>query len=240
MKVPRFNPFTALAPLAGDRVSEAGKSYFARLVGEQRRLKGEEKKIGLERQESGSQYGGRGRSLTRSDSVMSDDVGSVSERSAGSPKSGKPAEKEKVKVLYVNNINAQRWHDCFRVLLGVDDDEVFRDDVYQPGIKHVRVSLPEVSLEGLLSAATSFDAQYVHLYDYHLLFRRLQLNQLTHLNLQHNCLGDPGLVRLARGLAKAGAGIQHLNVAENLISCQGISSAVEALLALPRLSSLDL
>jgi hypothetical protein len=171
---------------------------------------------------------------------MSDDVGSVTERSERSgDQSARGKEKEKVKVLYVNNINAQRWHDCFRVLLGVDDDEVFRSDVYRPGTKHQRVSLPEVSLEGLLGAATSFDAQYVFMYDYHLMFKRLQLNQLTHLNLPYNCLGDVGLVRLARGLAKAAAGIQHLNVAENLIGDYGITGGIEFLLALPRLSSLD-
>ena len=40
-----------------------------------------------------------------------------------------------------------------------------------------------------------------------------------------SCAHSLRLVRLARGLAKAAAGIQHLNVAENLIGDYGLTDS---------------
>lgn len=158
--------------------------------------------------------------------------------SADSPTARKP---EKEKVLYVNNINLQRYHDCYRVLLGADDTDFSHEDLYCPNPasgprKHARFVLPDVDLEGLIRCATSFDAQFVHLGAQHVAFTKPLA--LTHVNVPNNYLCEEGFVRLVEALAQGGgARVMHLNVAQNQFGCGALERGASALAALPRLSS---
>lgn len=70
------------------------------------------------------------------------------------------------KPLYVNNINSQRLHDCFRTLYGNDDVHLTHPDIYTDKMIKYRIGFPRVDsdvLLELLTTITSLDLQHLFL-----------------------------------------------------------------------------
>jgi len=63
---------------------------------------------------------------------------------------------------------------------------------------------------------------------------------LTHVNLNHNHLGDVGIELLFRALVDAGSSIEHVSVASNNLGDEGAAIIAASLGSLPRLTSLEL
>eukprot|EP00931_Biecheleriopsis_adriatica_P065100 TRINITY_DN39724_c0_g1_i1.p1 TRINITY_DN39724_c0_g1~~TRINITY_DN39724_c0_g1_i1.p1 ORF type:complete len:1898 (+),score=373.96 TRINITY_DN39724_c0_g1_i1:40-5694(+) len=147
------------------------------------------------------------------------------------------------KALYVNNINRQRLHCCFRTLYGKDDAELMHDDVMPPGQSGSIISLPsEVDVSQLFGVATSVDLQHLDLSPAHIakLPELTEMPVLTHVNLNHNHLGDVGIELLFRALVDAGSSIEHVAVAANDVGDEGAAIIAASLGSLPRLTSLEL
>eukprot|EP00397_Hematodinium_sp_SG-2012_P000310 GEMP01000310.1.p1 GENE.GEMP01000310.1~~GEMP01000310.1.p1 ORF type:complete len:1691 (+),score=330.69 GEMP01000310.1:326-5398(+) len=152
----------------------------------------------------------------------------------------------KKKPYYVNNINAQRMHNCFRTLYGVDDVELFHDDVYNPRNRKHRVTLKKVDFSPLFSICSSIDIQHLwfspidHLDQLGKSAGSLTIGLLTHLNFQYSNFGDPGLRQLCSLLVDSSAHVIHLGLAYNNISDAGVRHLCSALPHLAKISSLDL
>eukprot|EP00435_Cladocopium_sp_Y103_P000550 s4456_g1.t1 len=126
------------------------------------------------------------------------------------------------KALYVNNINRQRLHCCFRTLYGKDDAELAHEDIMSPDL--ATISLPsDVDVSNFFSVATSVDLQHLDLSPSHIskLPELTEMPALTHVNLNYNHLGDVGVELLFRALVDAGSSIEHLAVASNDIGDEG-------------------
>jgi len=146
------------------------------------------------------------------------------------------------RALYVNNINSQRQADCYRTLYGQDDVEIDHEDI-MPNQYSGLVKLPsDVDIKQLFTVATCIDYQHLDLRAVH--FAGLDLvgdmPALTHLNLNHNTLGDAGVELLLGGLVAAGSNIQHLSICANNIGDFGAGTIAVNLAHLPRLSSIEL
>eukprot|EP00747_Dinoflagellata_sp_TGD_P070322 gnl/TRDRNA2_/TRDRNA2_156542_c1_seq1.p1 gnl/TRDRNA2_/TRDRNA2_156542_c1~~gnl/TRDRNA2_/TRDRNA2_156542_c1_seq1.p1 ORF type:complete len:775 (+),score=142.89 gnl/TRDRNA2_/TRDRNA2_156542_c1_seq1:179-2326(+) len=144
--------------------------------------------------------------------------------------------------LYVNNINSQRLHDCFRTLYGQDDVELEHDDLIVSD-RAGSVQLPaDVDIAPLFGIATSVDLQHLELspVHFHSLSKTPEMPVLTHVNLNHNTLGDLGVEMLFLGLEKAGSHLVHVAVSSNNIGDRGAVSIANCLGSLPRLTSLEL
>jgi len=142
--------------------------------------------------------------------------------------------------LYVNNINSQRLHCCFRTLYGKDEVEIEHSDVVAEG---GGVSLPsEVDVSQAFAVATSVDLQHLDLCPSHLtsLAQITEMPVLTHVNLNHNHLGDSGIELLFKALVDAGCSVVHVSVASNGIGDEGAAVIAASLGSLPRLTSLEL
>jgi len=156
----------------------------------------------------------------------------------------KPGQKRK--PYYVNNINAQRMHDCFRTLYGVDDVELFHEDVFNPRNRRQRVMLNKVDFSKLFSICSSLDVQHLGFHpDNHLNYMKnhsksLTINLLTHLNFAYSNFGDPGVRSLCQMLVDASAHVIHLGLAWNSISDAGVRHLCAALPHMSKISSLDL
>lgn len=144
------------------------------------------------------------------------------------------------KALYVNNINRQRLHCCFRTLYGKDDAELNHEDIMSD---QTTVSLPsDVDVSNFFSVATSVDLQHLDLGPSHItkLPELSEMPALTHVNLNYNHLGDVGVELLFRALVDAGSSIEHLSVSSNDIGDEGAAVIGASLGSLPRLTSLEL
>lgn len=144
--------------------------------------------------------------------------------------------------LYVNNINSQRLHDCFRTLYGQDDIELELADVLPAG-KEGTLQLPhDVDVTEIFSTATSVDMQHLDLSPAH--FEKfsdaVEMPVLTHVNLSHNVLGDAGSACFFAALVAAGCGVVHVSLASNHLGDAGASAIAQHLASLPRLTSLEL
>lgn len=145
------------------------------------------------------------------------------------------------KALYVNNINRQRLHCCFRTLYGKDDADLAHEDIMSPDL--ASISLPsDVDVSKFFSVATSVDLQHLDLSPSHIskLPELMEMPALTHVNLNYNHLGDVGVELLFRALVDAGSSIEHLAVASNDIGDEGAAIIGASLGSLPRLTSLEL
>ncbi|CAL1127485.1 unnamed protein product [Cladocopium goreaui] len=145
------------------------------------------------------------------------------------------------KALYVNNINRQRLHCCFRTLYGKDDAELAHEDIMSPDL--ATISLPsDVDVSNFFSVATSVDLKHLDLSPSHIskLPELTEMPALTHVNLNYNHLGDVGVELLFRALVDAGSSIEHLAVASNDIGDEGAAIIGASLGSLPRLTSLEL
>eukprot|EP00913_Durusdinium_trenchii_P030402 g28478.t1 len=144
------------------------------------------------------------------------------------------------KALYVNNINRQRLHCCFRTLYGKDDAELNHEDIMSD---QTTVSLSsDVDVSNFFSVATSVDLQHLDLGPSHItkLPELSEMPALTHVNLNYNHLGDVGVELLFRALVDAGSSIEHLSVSSNDIGDEGAAVIGASLGSLPRLTSLEL
>uniref|UniRef100_A0A7S4S9B5 Uncharacterized protein n=1 Tax=Alexandrium monilatum TaxID=311494 RepID=A0A7S4S9B5_9DINO len=142
--------------------------------------------------------------------------------------------------LYVNNINSQRLHCCFRTLYGKDEMELEHGDIMQD--KH-SVTMPgEVDVSHAFAVAASVDLQHLDLGPLHLssLSRVTEMPMLTHINLNHNHLGDTGTELLFRALTEVQCSVVHVAVASNGIGDEGAAFISSSLANLPRLTSLEL
>eukprot|EP00434_Breviolum_minutum_P011293 symbB.v1.2.009965.t1/scaffold623.1/size335370/8 len=145
------------------------------------------------------------------------------------------------KALYVNNINRQRLHCCFRTLYGKDDAELAHEDIMSPDL--ATISLPsDVDVSNFFSVATSVDLQHLDLSPSHIskLPELTEMPALTHVNLNYNHLGDVGVELLFRAMVDAGSSIEHLAVSSNDIGDEGAAIIGASLGSLPRLTSLEL
>lgn len=145
--------------------------------------------------------------------------------------------------LYVNNINSQRLHDCFRSLYGQDDVDVDHDDLFPRDVATSSISLPtQVDVSQAFEVATSVDIQHLDLGAPQLanLSKVQDMHVLTHVNLNHNLLGDPGMELLFQALVNAGSSVVHVSVADNNIGDTGAETIAASLASLPRLTSLEL
>lgn len=145
--------------------------------------------------------------------------------------------------LYVNNINSQQLHCCFRTLYGKNDVELEHHDIMPKEKKSGHLSLPsEVDVSNLFGVATSVDLQHLDLSPANLLgMPHVQdMPVLTHVNLNFNHLGDAGVELLFKGLVDAGASVVHVSLASNNIGDEGATCIATALGSLPRLTSLEL
>jgi len=143
--------------------------------------------------------------------------------------------------LYVNNINSQRLHCCFRSLFGKDEMEIEHVDIMPD--ERCSVSLPlDVDVTQLFGVASSVDLQHLELGPLHLsgLVRVTEMPVLTHVNLNHNHLGDAGIELLFRALVDAGSSVVHVAATDNNIGDEGATSIALNLGSLPRLTSLEL
>jgi len=105
------------------------------------------------------------------------------------------------------------------------------------------VSLPsEVDISQVFSVASSVDLQHLELGSLHLakLGQVKEMPVLTHVNLNHNHLGDVGVEFLFKALVDASASVVHVAVAENNIGDEGATTIAVSLGSLPRLTSLEL
>eukprot|EP00439_Symbiodinium_sp_Y106_P009970 s4495_g1.t1 len=146
------------------------------------------------------------------------------------------------KALYVNNINRQRLHCCYRTLYGKDDAELTHHDVMPPD-QLAAISLPgEVDVSGFFAVATSVDLQHLDLGPAHItkLPELTELPALTHVNLNHNHLGDAGTELLFRALVDTGSSVEHVALVSNDIGDEGASIIAASLGNLPRLTSIEL
>jgi len=144
--------------------------------------------------------------------------------------------------LYVNNINSQQLHDCFRTLYGQDDLDVVHTDVI-PDEKGNTVSLStDVDMSQLFGIATSVDLQHLDLGPIHLtnLKSVTEMPVLSHINLNHNHLSDQGIELLFSALVAAGATVVHVAASSNNIGDAGVATIAYSLAQLPRLTSLEL
>lgn len=143
--------------------------------------------------------------------------------------------------LYVNNINSQRLHCCFRTLYGKDDMELEHGDIVSDAKGGVRLPA-EVDVSRAFGVATSVDLQHLDLGPSHLvnLTQVSEMPVLTHVNLNHNYLGDAGIEMLFRALVEAGSSVVHVSVANNNIGDEGATTIAASLGNLPRLTSLEL
>jgi len=143
--------------------------------------------------------------------------------------------------LYVNNINSQRLHCCYRTLYGKDEVDIEHKDIMPD--ERCSVSLPsEVDISQVFSVASSVDLQHLELGSLHLakLGQVKEMPVLTHVNLNHNHLGDVGVEFLFKALVDASASVVHVAVAENNIGDEGATTIAVSLGSLPRLTSLEL
>ncbi|CAD7928384.1 unnamed protein product [Amoebophrya sp. A25] len=192
--------------------------------------------------------GGRGSTTS---SLGGDEEGAKRPSESGAtPSSSSTA----AKPLYVNNINSQRMHDCFRTLYGTDDVHLFHNDVYSDVLTKNRISFPSVDskvIADLLGTVSSLDIQHLFLSNSPLSLgplsatdnvfsNAIDLASLTHLNLANNSLGDTGVVDLFTSLVKCGSTVVHISVQANQISDISAVSIAYAMQSLPRLSSLNL
>jgi len=144
------------------------------------------------------------------------------------------------KPYYVNNINQQRVHDCFRTLYGVDDVELTHEDVLN---RKDSVQLSKVDFGSLFSSCTSIDLQHLwfspidHMQSF---TKASNISALTHLNLPWNNFGDAGLRQLCQQLVASNSLIAHMNLLHNNISDAGVRHLCGAMRHLPKLTSLDL
>jgi len=146
------------------------------------------------------------------------------------------------KALYVNNINRQRLHCCYRTLYGKDDAELAHEDIMPPD-QLVAISLPsEVDVSGFFGVATSVDLQHLDLGPSHIakLPELAELPALTHVNLNHNHLGDVGTELLFRALVDTGSSVEHVALVSNDIGDEGAAIIAASLGSLPRLTSIEL
>jgi len=144
--------------------------------------------------------------------------------------------------LYVNNINSQRLHDCYRTLYGQDDLEIEHTDI-MPDEKEANVKLPDnVDVSAVFAIATSVDMQHLDLHPAHFdsLKKVTEMAVLTHINLNYNHLSDSGAEMLMDALVNAGCSIVHLSLSSNAIGDLGVVAIANSLEKLPRLTSLEL
>ncbi|CAK0856922.1 unnamed protein product [Prorocentrum cordatum] len=144
------------------------------------------------------------------------------------------------RLYYQNNINSRLLHCCFRTLYGKDDTELEHAEIMN-GVS--TVSLPsEVDVTQVFGVATSVDMQHLDLCPAHLcrLPEVVEMPVLTHVNLNHNHLGDAGTELLFRALADANCNVVHVAVASNNIGDEGATFIASSLVKLPRLTSLEL
>jgi len=150
------------------------------------------------------------------------------------------------KPLYVNNINSQRLHDCFRTIYGQDDLTLLHDDMFIGEHSKMRATLhSDLDISPLFSIVSSMDLQHLHLSGEHLLpllkdAPTSDLSLLTHLNLSNNFLMDIGVATLFQALVAAGSTLVHIQLASNSITDIGAVNIAQSLAALPRLSSINL
>lgn len=143
--------------------------------------------------------------------------------------------------LYVNNINSQRLHDCFRTLYGQDDLDLMHTDILPED--GPAVSLPStLDISQFFGIATSVDMQHLELRPAHLerLSSVTEMPVLTHVNLNHNHLGDTGVAILFNALVAAGCSVVHVALSNNNIGDTGAMTIAANLPSLPRLTSLEL
>lgn len=143
--------------------------------------------------------------------------------------------------LYVNNINSQRLHCSFRTLYGKDEMAIEHADIMPD--ERCSVSLPaDVDVSLIFGVATSVDLQHLELGPLHLvgLSRITEMPVLTHVNLNHNHLGDAGIDALFKALVDAGSSVVHIAASDNNIGDEGATSIALNLGSLPRLTSLEL
>lgn len=162
-------------------------------------------------------------------------------RKARRPK-GEPEPTGPRRPLYVNNINSQRLHDCFRSLYGQDDMELEHDDIFSSEkARSVRLP-PEVDVTQAFEVATSLDMQHLDLGPAQLsnLKHVHDMHALTHLNLNYNLLGDNGVELLFDALVKANSTVVHVALGSNNIGDIGADTIAGSLPLLPRLTSLEL
>eukprot|EP00929_Paragymnodinium_shiwhaense_P119158 TRINITY_DN91032_c0_g1_i1.p1 TRINITY_DN91032_c0_g1~~TRINITY_DN91032_c0_g1_i1.p1 ORF type:complete len:1888 (-),score=482.22 TRINITY_DN91032_c0_g1_i1:66-5597(-) len=144
--------------------------------------------------------------------------------------------------LYVNNINSQQLHDCFRTLYGQDDLDLEHDDVIaSDGRNAVRLA-SEIDISQLFAIATSVDLQHLDLCPAHVakLQQVSDMPVLTHINLNHNHLGDSGVEYLFTALSQAACTVVHISVSDNNIGDAGAQAIASNLPNLTRLTSLQL
>ncbi|CAE8615029.1 unnamed protein product, partial [Polarella glacialis] len=92
--------------------------------------------------------------------------------------------------------------------------------VMPEGQRASSISLPsDVDVSQLFAVATSVDLQHLDLSPSHLtrLVNVMEMPVLTHVNLNHNHLGDVGIELLFRALVDAGSSVVHVSVASNNI-----------------------
>lgn len=144
------------------------------------------------------------------------------------------------RLYYQNNINSRLLHCCFRTLYGKDDTELEHAEIMN-GVSTVSLPL-EVDVTQVFGIATSVDMQHLDLCAAHLcrLPEVAEMPVLTHVNLNHNHLGDAGTELLFRALADANCNVVHVAVASNNIGDEGATTIAGSLVKLPRLTSLEL
>jgi hypothetical protein len=165
------------------------------------------------------------------------------ERAQRAKKKGRPKDEPAPpkKNLYVNNINSQRVHDCFRSLYGQDDVDLEHEDILASGSSDVRLP-PEVDVTQAFEVASSLDMQHLDLGRTHLANLKFveDMHALTHLNLNNNLVGDSGVEILFDSLAKANSTLVHVSLSSNNIGDVGAETIANTLPNLPRLTSLEL
>jgi len=164
------------------------------------------------------------------------------------PQKPKPKKKAAiVSVPYVNNINAQRNHDCFATLYGegVAGEVILEhQDIYATHPKNRGFLSADVKVRNLFQVCASVDLQHLHLMPRNL-FRPLEAKQidmslLTHLNLSYNELKDGGVQALLEALAAASSIVVHIALKGNLIGDDGAAAVASNMPALGLLSSITL
>lgn len=155
----------------------------------------------------------------------------------------KKRQKDTKKPYYVNNINAQRVHDCFRTLYGVDDIDLLHEDVIDPRNRRHRSHFDKVDFSSLFSSCSSIDIQHCwfapthHLDD---LCSGADMKHLSHLNFNFNNFGDPGLRQLCKILVANVSQVVHMSLSNDNISDAGVRHLCSAFPHLTRLTSLNL
>lgn len=152
-----------------------------------------------------------------------------------------PANAAAPRALYVNNINSQRMHCHFRTLYGKDEVDIQHRDIMPD--ERCDTCLPgEVDISQAFAVATSVDLQHLELSSVHLekLSQVQDMPVLTHINLNHNLLGDAGVDMLFKALVEVGSSVVHVALASNGIGDEGATTIAVSLGSLPRLTSLEL